>query len=307
MGRMKGWIESVPNFSEGRDQRVIERIRQALVAPQGVVLLDKTSDADHNRSVFTLAGPPDAVGAALLGAARVAVDLIDLRKHEGVHPRIGALDVAPLIPLGGGRKDACIALARHLAGELWSQLKLPVYFYGDAALTEARRRLENVRRGQFEGLRKALPGDASRLPDVGGPGLHPSAGATAVGVRKLLIAFNMNLETNDVAVAKEIARDIRESSGGLPFVKALGLALPSRKRTQVSMNLTDFEQTPLHTVFEAVERQAKRLGTSVTSCEIIGLLPRKAMGEAAARFLRIDPAQSHLILENRIEEWWQRR
>jgi glutamate formiminotransferase len=299
---MRGWVEGVPNFSEGRDERVIERIRLALASAPGVALLDDTADADHNRSVFTFAGPGDAAAEALLRAAEVAVDAIDLRAHRGAHPRIGALDVAPFVPLEETSRDEVVDLAHRVGKELWSRLRVPVYFYGEAALREDRRRLENIRRGQFEGLQRMLPADASRLPDVGGPALHPSAGATAVGVRKFLIAFNVDLETTDIAVAKEIARRVRESSGGLPSVKALGLTLPSRHRAQVSMNLTDFEQTSLAEAFEAVRKEAERLGSSVASSEIIGLVPRKALQNTTLEALRIETPKRSFILEDRLEE-----
>jgi glutamate formiminotransferase / 5-formyltetrahydrofolate cyclo-ligase len=223
---MKGWLECVPNFSEGRRPEVLERLRQAITAVQGTLLLDETADADHNRSVFTFVGPPEPVGESLLRAAAVAVETIDLRSHQGCHPRIGALDVAPFVPLDEGDRQAAVALAHRIGEELWRRLQVPVYFYGDAAMSQARRLLEDVRRGQFEGLSERLPADVIRRPDIGGDVLHPTAGATAIGVRRFLVAFNVDLETTDVAVARQIARHVRQSSGGLPFVKALGLSLP---------------------------------------------------------------------------------
>jgi glutamate formiminotransferase len=299
---MKGWVECVPNFSEGRDEKVIAQIRLALAASPGIALLDETADADHNRSVFTFAGPGEAVAEALLCAAGIAVAAIDLTKHRGAHPRIGALDVAPFIPLEGASREEVIDLAHRAGQELWSRLSVPVYFYGEAALREDRRRLESVRRGQFEGLQQILPEDANRRPDIGGPTLHPTAGATAVGVRKFLIAFNVDLATADIAVAKEIARRVRESSGGLPCVKALGLALPSRQCAQVSMNLTDFERTSLPEAFEAVRKEAERLGAGVASSEIIGLVPRKALEKTTLAALRIETPKRSFILEDRLAE-----
>lgn len=295
-------IECVPNFSEGRDLAVIERITGAIASTPGVILLDRTHDADHNRSVFTFVGGPEELEAALAKAAAVALECIDLRRHNGVHPRIGALDVVPFVPLEGSNREECIELARRVARMLWDRFEIPSYFYGDAALSEERRKLENIRRGGFEALLQALPDDSRRRPDTGGPALHPSAGASAIGVRKFLIAFNINLATADVSIAKQIAKTIRESSGGLPAVKALGLELASRGLTQVSMNLTDFERTSLHEVFGWVKHEAERLGTHVASSEIIGLVPGRAIEMAAERFLQIENFDSGAILENRLRE-----
>jgi glutamate formiminotransferase len=295
-------IECVPNFSEGRDLAVLDRIAGAIGSTRGVVLLDRTHDADHNRSVFTFAGGPEEIEAALAKAAAIAVESIDLRKHSGVHPRIGAIDVIPFVPLEHSSAAECVALARRVARLLWERFEVPSYFYGDAASSEERRKLENIRRGGFEGLWKALPGDTRRRPDTGGPALHPSAGATAIGVRKFLIAFNINLATADVSIARQIAKTIRESSGGLPAVKALGLELRSRGLTQVSMNLTDFERTSLHEVFGWVKHEAERLGTHIAGSEVIGLLPRKAIEMAAERFLQIENFSSGAVFENRLRE-----
>ena len=299
---MKRLIECVPNFSEGRDRQVVRRIEQAIVSVGGATLLDQSMDADHNRSVFTFVGAPDEVAAAVLQAAKVAVEAIDLRRHQGVHPRLGAIDVVPFVPLRGVTADECVKLAHQVGERLWQQLQLPCYFYGDAARSEQRRKLEHIRRGGFERLRQALPGDVSRIPDVGGPELHPSAGATAIGVRKFLIAFNVNLASSDVAIAKQIAAKIRESSGGLPAVKALGLELRSRNLTQVSVNLTDFERTPLHLVFETVKHEAERLGTRVVASEIVGLVPKKVFEMAAAHSLQIESFRPEMVLENRLAD-----
>jgi glutamate formiminotransferase len=295
-------IECVPNFSEGRDLVVLERIARAIDSTRGVILLDQTHDVDHNRSVFTFAGRPDELEAALAKAAAIAVETIDLRRHSGVHPRIGAIDVIPFVPLEGSSREECVALARRVAKLLWERFEIPSYFYGDAAWSENRRKLENIRRGGFEGLMKALPGDLERRPDTGGPALHATAGATAIGVRKFLIAFNINLATADVSIARQIARTIRESSGGLPAVKALGLELRSRGMAQVSMNLTDFERTSLFEVYGWVQHEAERLGTHVAGSEIIGLVPRKAIEMAAERFLQIENFDSRTVFENRLRE-----
>jgi glutamate formiminotransferase len=295
-------IECVPNFSEGRDPAVLDRIANAIASTRGVTLLDRTHDVDHNRSVFTFVGGPEEVEQALAKAAAVAVESIDLRRHTGVHPRIGAIDVIPFVALEGATREQCVALADRVARLLWERFEVPSYFYGEAARSETRRKLENIRRGGFEGLSHALPADVDRRPDTGGPGLHPSAGATAIGVRKFLIAFNINLATADVSIAKQIAKTIRESSGGLPAVKALGLLLPSRGMAQVSMNLTDFERTSLHEVFGWVKHEAERLGTHVAGSEIIGLVPQRAIEMAAQQFLLIEDFEPGTVFENRLRQ-----
>ena len=284
------WVECVPNFSEGRNPKTLDAIETA-IRGAGVLLLDRPSDADHNRSVFTFVGPPAAVGEAVVAAAAVAVERIDLRMHSGVHPRLGALDVAPLIPLGDGRWEPCLTLAKKVGASLWNQLSLPVYFYGRAAASPHRERLESVRRGGFE--------NAEMAPDLGGPKLHPSAGAVAVGVRQFLIAYNVNLKTSDLSIAKRIARSVRESSGGLPAVKALGLALETKGVTQISMNLADFERTPIHVAFERVRREAGSLGVEVAGAEMIGLAPRRAWELSRGRDVGLSGRES-FILEDRI-------
>jgi len=286
-------IECVANFSEGRDAVVVRAIEDAIASSSGVLVLRSERDADHNRSVITFAGPPDAVSQGALRGIAVAVERIDLRRHTGVHPRIGAADVVPFVPLEGATLEDCVAVARRTGEEVWKRLRVPVYFYEAAATNPERRMLENCRRGGFE--------NPKVTPDLGGPGLHPSAGACIIGARKLLIAFNVNLQTDDVAVARDIARTIRASSGGMPFVKALGLPLAGRGLAQVAMNLTDFEQTPLHEVFDAVEREAAARGVAIAGSEIIGLVPKKALEDAAAHYLKCENFQSGLVLENRLE------
>jgi glutamate formiminotransferase len=299
---MRQLVECVPNFSEGRDRVVIDSIAEALRSVPNCVLLDQTSDGDHNRSVFTLAGEPEAVCSAMLRGAEVAVRLIDLGRHQGVHPRIGAVDVIPFVPVENLSQDECVKLARGFGRRVWEELKLPVYFYGDAALRDDRRRLEMVRRGGFEALREAVLAEPSRQPDLGGPGLHPSAGASAVGVRKFLIAYNVQLADPDPAAARRIAKAIRESSGGFRHVKALGLALADRGASQVSMNFTDFEETPPHLVVAEIKRLAAELGTRVVGGELIGLIPRRAVEMAAGGELPIDGFSTSMILENRLAE-----
>jgi glutamate formiminotransferase len=287
-------IECVANFSEGRDAEIVAAIEGAVRSVAGVRILRSEMDTDHNRSVITFAGPPDAVAESALRGIGIAVERIDLRKHAGVHPRMGAADVVPFVPLEGATLADCVAIARRTGQEVWERFNVPVYFYEAAALSPDRRLLENCRRGGFESPRMA--------PDVGGPALHPSAGACIIGARKLLIAFNVNLKTDDVRVAREIARKIRASSGGMPFVKALGLSLAGRGLVQVSMNLTDFEQTPLHVVFDAVVREAAARGVGIASSEIIGLIPKKALEDAAAHYLQCENFESGLVLENRLAE-----
>lgn len=298
---MQPIIECVPNFSEGRDAPKIEAIENAIASADGAVVLHRTSDPDHNRSVITFAGPPEAVLEGAVRAAAAAAELIDLRVHKGVHPRLGALDVLPFVPVRGATLEDCIALA-HRAGErIWRQLSVPVYFYEAAARQPTRQRLENVRHGEFEEIREAALVDKSRQPDIGGPGLHPTAGAVIVGARRFLIAFNINLQTSDLQIAKDIARAIRTSSGGLPAVKALGLPLASRNLVQVSMNLTDFQLTGLYAVYSEVERYAAQHGIGIAGTELIGLMPRAAIEEAAASFLKLESFDSQRIVENRIE------
>lgn len=294
-------VECVPNFSEGRDRATIDALVCALEGVPQVAVLHRTSDADHNRSVITFAGSADAVLEAAVRVTAEAVARIDLTRHAGVHPRIGAIDVLPFVPLGETPMAACVDLA-HRAGErIQAELGLPVYFYEAAALRPDRMRLEQVRRGQFEGLREEVLIDEERQPDLGGPALHPTAGAVIIGARKFLIAFNINLQSADLAIAKNIARQIRESSGGFPAVKALGLALPSRSLVQVSMNLTDFDQTSLFTVFEAVTRLAAERGVTVAESELIGLIPRRALEQAAASFLKLTDFSSDRVIEKRLE------
>ncbi len=292
----------MPNFSEGRDPAVVQEIAAAISAIAGAAVLRVEMDADHHRSVITFVAPPHAVVDAALAGARVAVNRIDLTRHHGVHPRIGALDVLPFVPLDHITLEECARLAHEAGQRLWSDLGVPVYFYEAAAQREDRRRLENVRRGQFEGLREAVLKDPRRAPDLGGPALHPTAGATAAGARRILIAWNILLDTGDVEIAAAIARKIRASSGGLPCVKAMGVPLASRGLAQVTMNLTDFETTPMHTVFEAVRREAEALGVSIHSSEIIGLLPRRAIEMAAEHYLKFGNFLPSTVLERCVED-----
>jgi glutamate formiminotransferase/formiminotetrahydrofolate cyclodeaminase len=298
---MNRLIECVPNFSEGRDAAKVDAIVAAMSKVPGVYVLDREMDADHNRSVVTLAGDPDAVAeAALLGVGK-ALELIDLTKHRGAHPRIGATDVVPFIPIEGVQLEDCVALARWVGEEIWKRYRIPVYFYEAAASRPDRANLENIRRGQFEGLREEMKRDHNRLPDVGEPKLHPRAGATVVGARKFLIAYNVNLNTPDIGVANKIAKAIRFSSGGLRYVKSMGVELKARNLAQVSINLTDFEQTPMHRVYEMVKREAARYGAIPVGSEIVGLIPKKAIEMAADYFLQVENFSPAQVFENRLQ------
>lgn len=293
-------LEAVPNFSEGRRPEVIA----AIVAPfrrLGVSLLDVQSDQDHNRSVVSLAGEPAPVLEALFMATAAAAKSIDLREHQGAHPRIGATDVIPLVPLAGISMDDCVALSRSLAERIGRELSIPVYLYERSATRPDRRNLAEIRRGEFEGLREAIarPG---RAPDYGPAQLHPTAGATVVGVRPPLVAFNTYLDTDRLEVAKEVAKAVRASSGGLAGVKALGLALPEQGRVQVSMNLVDTEATPIHRTLELVKIEAARYGARVVETEIVGLVSEAALLEAARYYLQLAEFSPRQVLEIRLRE-----
>jgi glutamate formiminotransferase / formiminotetrahydrofolate cyclodeaminase len=300
MGAMKRLIECVPNFSEGRDPAKVDAIVQAMSSVPGVHVLDREMDADHNRCVITLAGEPDAVGeAAILGAGK-ALELIDMTEHKGAHPRVGATDVVPFVPIEGVTIEDCVALARRVGNEIWKRYRIPIFFYEAAATRPERVNLENVRRGQFEGLREELKKNHDRQPDIGEPKLHPTAGVTIVGARKFLIAYNVNLNTPDVGVANKIAKAIRFSSGGLRYVKSMGVELKARNLAQVSINLTDFEQTPMHRVYEIVKREAARYGVMPVGSEIVGLIPKKAIEMSADYFLQLEDFSPSQVFENRL-------
>ena len=319
---MKPIVECVPNFSEGRDSGIVEAIAASIAATDGVHLAGMEMDADHNRSVITFMGSPEDVARGAFEGCRTSRDLIDLRHHRGVHPRIGATDVIPFIPLSDYTIDDCVALARTCGRQIGQSLGIPVYFYGHAAQDARRGGLPEIRRGGFEGLveraRQAQgvqragpdaqepvrPPDAGpdtqepdRPPDAGPDGVHVSAGATAVGVRDILVAFNVNLDTDDVRVAREIAKEVREKGGGLPGVRALGLLLPGRHLAQVSMNLTDYRQTNMDRAFETVARLAETAGVEILESELVGLAPRDALGGAAPGDLRMEPLDPARFLE----------
>ena len=290
-------VECVPNFSEGRDAGKVDAIVDAMKIP-GVYLLDREMDSDHNRCVITLVGEREAIQEAAIRGVGKAEELIDLTQHHGAHPRMGAADVIPLIPIDGVTLEDCVAMARHVGAEIWKRFQIPVYLYEAAATTPERQNLENVRRGQFEGIRDEIATNPARMPDFGEPRVHPTAGATVVGARKFLIAYNVFLNTPDVDIARKIAKAVRFSSGGLRFVKAAGFLV--RGMAQVSMNLTDFEQTPIHRVFDFVKREAARYGILPVSSEIVGLIPKLALEQAAEWYLQVENFDSSLILENRL-------
>ncbi len=290
-------VECVPNFSEGRDKAKVDAIVEAMKLP-GVYLLDREMDADHNRCVITLVGEREAIQEAAIRGVGKAAELIDLTQHQGAHPRMGAADVVPFIPIDGVTLEDCVAMAKHVGAEIAKRFAIPVYLYEAAAATPERQNLENIRRGQFEGIRAEIETNPTRKPDFGESKVHPTAGATVVGARKFLIAYNVFLNTADVDVAKKIAKTVRASSGGFRFVKGAGFLV--RGMAQVSMNLTDFEQTPIARVFEAVKREAARYGVAPVSSEIVGLIPKAALEQAAEWFLQVENFDSSLILENRL-------
>jgi len=295
-------VECVPNFSEGRKTETIDQITWAVESESGVVVLGRHIDVDHNRSVITFVGEPEAITNAAVKAVATAKQLIDLRSHAGVHPRIGATDVLPFVPVSGVTMEECVTLARETGRRIWSELSIPIYFYERAALRPDRIRLENVRGHGFEWLRTEVETDRERAPDVGEPRLHESAGATVVGARPFLIAFNVNLRSNDLSLARTIAREVRERDGGLPFVKALGFELHSRGVVQVSMNLIDYERTGIAQAFAAVTGAAHRRQVEILSAEIVGLVPRAALDRTAPYFPYLENFRETLVIETLLDQ-----
>src|SRR4051812_10668356 len=294
---MSTLVECVPNFSEDRDKDKVDVIVDAMKMP-GVYLLDREMDSDHNRCVITLVGEREAIQEAVVRGVGKAAEVIDLTQHTGAHPRMGAADVVPFIPIEGVTIEDCVAMARHVGEQIWKRHQIPVYFYEAAATSPERQNLENIRRGQFEGIRAEIATNPARKPDFGDLRVHPTAGATVVGARKFLIAYNVFLNTPDVDIAKKVAKAVRYSSGGLRYVKGAGFSV--RGLAQVSMNLTDFEQTPIARVFEYVKREAARYGAAPVSSEIVGLIPKKSLEQAAEWFLQVENFDSLLVLENRL-------
>jgi glutamate formiminotransferase len=299
---MAALIECIPNVSEGRRADVVAALAEAAVkAGPGVVLLDRTSDADHNRSVFTFLGEGEALVSAMTGLVGAALAAIDLRTHKGAHPRLGAVDVIPFVPLRGATSADCVALAKRLGKILADRYGLPVFLYEDAASHPERQNLANIRKGEFEGL-AAKMADPAWAPDFGPRAPHVSGGATVVGARAPLIAYNINLGTADLAIADRISKAVRHLSGGYRFVKAMGVKLEARGQVQVSINMTNFEKTPLHRVFETVRSEAERHGVAVVGSEIVGLVPQAALLAAAGHYLRLEADPGPQVLENKLLE-----
>jgi glutamate formiminotransferase len=289
-------IECVPNFSEGRNKESIEAIVAPFRKRKGCVLLDYRADKDHNRLVVSLVGEPDPIQEAILDAAKVAVERIDMERHEGAHPRIGAIDVIPFIPLRNIGMNQVVEISHTFGRRYYEETRIPVYYYEEAAIRPERRLLEVIRRGQYETLKKEIQGP-ERHPDVGEPTLHPRAGATVIGARKFLIAFNVNLATSDICVAKEIAKTIRASSGGLSSIKAIGLSLKERSLVQVSINVVDYEKNALYRILELIRMEAKRWGVDIAETEVYGMIPAAALLDSAAYYLQTREFNANQVIE----------
>jgi len=298
-------IESVPNFSEGRRAEVIEEIVNEGRKIDGVWILDYSSDPNHNRSVVTLTGVPEAIEEALFDMTKKARDLIDLKNHSGEHPRMGSADVIPLIPVMNTTKDECIELSRRLGRRIGEELSIPVYLYEDSATSPERVSLSNIRKGEFENFNSKITQEAWK-PDFGTSSVHPSAGVVAVGCREYLIAFNVNLGTDNIEIANKIAKAIRHISGGFRYVKALGFRLEDRGIVQVSMNMTNYRKTPLFRVYEVIKSEAERYGVSIVGSEIVGLTPLQALVDVAEHYLKLEKFDSSSILEKRVLDFISR-
>jgi len=293
-------IECVPNFSEGRDEAVIEALVNEAKSVPGVMLLDYSGDCDHNRSVFTLIGDPDAIEEVSFKLCKLAGEKIDMTKHTGEHPRMGAMDVLPFIPIRDVSIEDCVEISKKVAKRIWNELHIPVFLYEESAQSPGRKNLATVRKGQFEGMSEKLL-RSEWAPDFGERKIHPTAGIIAIGARKPLIAFNVNLNTPDVNIANAIAKTIRASSGGYKACKGIGVKLEDRNIAQVSMNIVDHETTPLYRVFEAIRFEAERWGVSITGSEIIGLAPSKALIDCAEYYLKIEDFDyKRQVLENHL-------
>ena len=293
-------VECVPNFSEGRRREVIESIADAIRKTPGVTLLDVESNPDHNRSVISFVGEPGPVKDAALAASEKAIELIDLRHHKGEHPRMGAVDVVPFVPLSGATMEDCISLARSFGQEFAEKFHVPVFLYEEAATTPERRNLADVREGEFEGLQNKIGKDPAKKPDFGPEKIHPTAGATAVGAREILIAYNVNLGTSDLEIAKKIAHELRAKDGGLAFVKALGFELKDRGIVQVSMNLTNYRRSQVFKAYELVKLFADRYGVPVVGSEVVGLAPMDSLVDSAEFYLRLENFSRDQVLERKL-------
>ncbi|WP_043884131.1 glutamate formimidoyltransferase [Caldanaerobacter subterraneus] len=294
-------IECVPNVSEGRDQEKISELIKEVVSTEGVKLLDYSSDKDHNRTVITFVGDKEGVKEAAFKLIKKASEIIDMRYHKGEHPRIGAVDVVPFVPVKNVTMEECVQIARELGERVGKELNIPVYLYEEAATTPERKNLENIRRGEYEGFFEKIK-QPEWKPDFGPSEMNPKSGATVIGARNFLIAFNVNLGTNDIEIANKIAKAVRFSSGGYRYVKAMGVELKERGIVQVSMNLTDFNKTPIYRVFETIKAEASRYGVNVVGSEIIGLVPSKALLDVADYYLRLENFSMDMVLENKIYE-----
>ncbi len=292
-------VECIPNFSEGRNHEVIDAILQAIQDVEGVKLLDKQVDSSHNRSVVTFVGEPQPVAEAAFRGAQKAAELINMEEHSGEHPRMGAVDVIPFVPVSGVKMDECVALANEVGERIGSELGIPVFLYEEAATRPERKNLANVRRGEYEGLKTEIR-KPERKPDYGPQAMHATAGAVAVGARPPLIAYNINLDTHDVAIAKKIARAIRGSSGGFQDVKSIGIKLEDRNIAQVSINMCNYKTAPLYRVFEVVKNEAARYGVNVLGSEIVGLVPVDALIDVADYYLRLENFKKDQVLEKRL-------
>src|SRR5215207_4645919 len=299
---MTAWVECVPNFSEGRKPETVRLIAESIAAVESACVLDMHIDPDHNRSVITFVAEPERVVEAAVNAVRRASELIDMRVHQGEHPRLGATDVLPFVPVRGVTMDACVRLAHEAGKTIAHELAIPVYYYERAALRPERVNLEDVRRGALELLREQITTNPERAPDEGPARVHDSAGAIAVGARPFLIAFNVILRSSDTAIARQIARTIRARNGGLPFVKALGFQLQTRGLVQVSMNLVNYEVTGMTAAYEAVRREAARLGVEIESAEIVGLVPGNALDPNAEYFTKLEDFSASKILEHQLDQ-----
>jgi glutamate formiminotransferase len=295
-------VECVPNFSEGRNSKVVDKIVEEIKKVDGVSLLDRESDPDHNRSVITFLGEPKYVKKAAFDATAKATELIDMNKHKGEHPRIGATDVIPFVPISDITMDECVKLAKELGREISTKLKIPVYLYAEAATRPDRVSLPNIRKGEYEGLKEEIKTNPEKKPDFGLNEMHSTAGATAVGARYPLIAFNVNLNTNNLKIAEDIARKIRESSGGFKAVQAKGFDIKERGIVQVSMNLLNYEVTSMLKVFNTIKEEAEKQGVEVIGSEVIGLVPMNALIDVAEKYLKIENFKKDQILERRLKE-----
>jgi glutamate formiminotransferase len=292
-------VECVPNFSEGRNQEVINAITAEVKKVEGVTLLNVQSDASHNRTVMTIVGDPQSAKQAAFNACAKACELIDMEKQHGEHPRIGATDVVPFIPVSDVTMAECVQLANELGAEIAEKLEIPVYLYEEAAKTPSRKKLPEVRKGEYEGLKEEIA-KPERHPDYGAPKMHPTAGATVVGARQFLIAYNINLGTSDVTIAKKIANAIREAKGGYKYVRAMGVMLEERNIAQVSINMIDYTGTPLFRVFESVKSEAARYGVNVVGSELVGLTPLQALLDVAEFYLRIENFSREQVFEENV-------